>query len=212
MELEIGGTAQRFTIADIAVNAVRNTVLVDKAQLAGFLGTSPSANNLVYGMAEAPGADEVVTRAEKVALLERGMVSNNNSSRMKQVIGFLTGCFLIFLALLINFQDNTRDILILHLMGHPPGAIRKMLVDVYKPILLVLFLISVVPGILVANAIQMSLSVQTQDYMPFTITPLTILIAFVLVFLIYFVVQLSFTLGVSSIIKREEIPEYTSAE
>lgn len=210
--LEMAGVTSDFIVSGIAANAVTNTILLNKSQLAGLLGAAPGAYNLVYGMDAEPGADSVVTHAEKEELLQRGMVSNSSSSRMNQIIGFLTGCFLIYLALLINFQDNTRDILILSMMGHSPGAIRKMLVDVYKPIMLVIFVLCVPPAILVANAIQMSLSVQTQDYMPFTLTPWTILSAFVLVFAIYMVVQLSFTLGVKRIIAREEISGYISSE
>lgn len=55
------------------------------------------------------------------------------------------------------------------MIGHPIKDIRKMLIDVYLPVLWTVFLVTLVPSILLAKSIQKSLSISTNDYMPFGI-------------------------------------------
>lgn len=112
----------------------------------------------------------------------------------------------------MNYQDSTRDILILSLMGYRAKAIRKMLIDIYKPILWISFLLTLWPSIRIAQSVQRSLSVQTGDYMPFGTNALVILIAFALLHVIYFLVQTMFNMGIKRVILKEEVTEYTNAE
>ena len=170
-------------------------------QLTEILGIQTGAYNGVFSTDEMSG-DVVTNREQRIDTLNRNAVSNKISAVINQAVGVLVGAILIFLALYINFQDNTHDILILHMMGHRTKDIRKMLVDVYLPILWVSFIVTIVPSILLARSIQHSLSISTDDYMPLGVNVIVVIVAFALVSLIYWAVQATFSLGVKRIIAK----------
>lgn len=119
---------------------------------------------------------------------------------------------IVFLALHISFQDNIHDILILGMLGHHIKYIRKLLVDVYLPVLWIVFAITLAPSIILARTIQNSLSVSTNDYMPFGTNFLVIIIAFGLINIIYYGVQATFSLRIKRIIAKGEITDIIYAE
>lgn len=211
LQITIAGTPYSFAVADIAANATSGTVYMSGTELAELLGTSPVAYNGVYSKEPMPGG-EAVTKAQRIDDLNRNAVSNNISAIINQATGALVGAILIFLALYVNFQDNARDMLILSMMGHRIKSIRKMLVDIYRPILWVAFVVTLAPGILLARAIQHSLSISTNDYMPFGTDILVIAISFVLLNVIYWLVQALFGVGIKRTIAKEEISELVYAE
>jgi len=152
------------------------------------------------------------TKAERIDILNRNAVSNNISAVINQSIGGLIGVVLIFLALYISFQDNTRDMLILHLMGYKTKSIRKLLIDVYIPIVWTAFLLTIVPSIYLAKSIQESLSILINDYMPFGTNVIVIFTVLVLLNVIYWLVQSLFVFGIKQTIVKEEISEFIYAE
>jgi putative ABC transport system permease protein len=195
----------------IAANATSNCVYLAKDTLIKILNLPESSYNGVLSMEPLGNGGTVTTQSQKLEELDRASVSNRSSAVINQVIGCTVGCILLYLALLLNFQDSTRDILILHLMGFKAKDIKRMLINIYKPILWVSFFITLWPGILLAQTIQKSLSIQTGDYMPFQINILIIGVVFILLNVIYFMVQATFNSGIRRVIKKEEIPEYTNA-
>ncbi len=124
---------------------------------------------------------------------------------INQIIGCVSGCILIFLALLLNFQDNAKDMLILHSMGYRPKAIRKLFIDIYLPIVWVAFLIVILPSIYTAYSVQRSLSLQMGDYLPFQIGAVAVVGIFVLLNVVYIVVQYMFGFAVDRMVKRDNV-------
>ena len=110
-----------------------------------------------------------ISKEQVKQMLQRDATSNKTSAVINQVIGAIIGCILLFLALYLNFQDNQRDMSILSLLGYSQKEIRKMQVYVYRPIVWAAFMITLIPGILTARAVQKALSIAIQDYMPFGI-------------------------------------------
>jgi putative ABC transport system permease protein len=212
LDIDIAGTSHNFKVAGIAANAKSSCVYADAAELSRILGVSSGAYNGILSMEEISGGGTKITRSQRIDNLNRNAVSNNISAVINQVIGGVVGCILIFLALLVNFQDNTRDILILHMMGYQIKKIRKILIDVYRPIIWTFFLLTLGPGILIARAIQKSLSVSTGDYMPFGTNIIVFLLVFIILNIIYWLVQTVFTLGIKRIITKGEITVYNIAE
>jgi len=98
------------------------------------------------------------------------------------------------------------------MLGHHARDIRKLLTDVYLPVLWAAFVITLAPGMILARAIQNSLSVSTNDYMPFGINPLVIIIAFGLMNAIYYGVQAVFSLRIRRIMEKGEITDIIYAE
>lgn len=205
LELLINNKNYNFTISAVAENTKIKTVYVNRNELSKILNLNPSTYNKVLSINSLNSGGEEISRQEKMIELERGKVSNNNSSLINKIIAFLSGTFLIFLALYINFQNNTRDILILSLLGHSSKSIRQKLINIYLPILITVFLLGVIPSIFISKSIVMSLSLQTKDYMPFILNPFTIITCFIYTIIIYFVIQMLFSIGIRRMIKKDEI-------
>ena len=218
-EIRVNDQSMTLTVIDIAHNAESNTLYIHIDALTEMLGTEESAYNglfaeSLYTLTQIYMNDDtiVVSEEERLDHLEREAVSNNTSAVINQVIGAVVGCVLIFLALYINFLDNTRDMLILHMMGHKIKTIRKTLIDVYLPIVWISFFASLYPAIVIVRSIHRSLSITTKDYIPFTIDPLSLVIFFIILNILYLLVQSIFALFIKRIIAKENITEYTAFE
>jgi putative ABC transport system permease protein len=203
LTLKIADRNCNFAVAEIAVNAKSASIYVNAGELSQIMGIAAGSYNGIWSMEQAPRGGRTIEKAQHIEELKRNAVSNSTSAVINQVIGSVVGFILIFLALYVNFQDNTRDMLILHLIGYRPKAIRKMLIDVYRPIVCIFFLISIIPSIFIARSIQRSLSITTNDYMPFGTSIVVILLVFVFLNIIYWLVQTMFSLGIKRTIKKE---------
>lgn len=201
---ELAGIRRTFLVKDMAVNAKSNGIYMNGAQLAEILGVTAGAYNGVFCTDEMEG-DTVTAKSQRMDDLRRNAVSNQISGVINQSMGVLAGAILIFLALYVSFQDNTHDILILHMIGYRVKEIRKMLVNVYLPVLWAAFAVTLAPAILLAKSIQRSLSVSTNDYMPFGINLFLVIAAFILIHFIYFGVQITFGLGIKRLIGKKEL-------
>lgn len=207
----IADEQHQFIVGEIAANAQTNHIYMNGEQLTEILDIPAGSYNGAFSADKLKGGT-VTSKEQRIEELNRNSVSNKTSAIINQVTGVLVGIILIFLALHISFQDNTHDILILSMLGHPTKYIRKLLIDVYLPVLWVVFAITLTPSILLARAIQNSLSVSTNDYMPFGINLFVLIIAFVLMNLIYYGVQAAFSLRIKKIIEKEEITDIIYAE
>lgn len=206
LSVHIDDKKYEFLVSDIAVNAKSASFYGNGRELAHILGTAPGAYNGVLSIDYIKGGI-ATSKEQRIDDLNRDAVSNKISALINQATGGLVGAILIFLALYVNFQDNTRDILILHMMGYRIKEIRKLLIDVYLPIIWFAYIITLAPGILIAKEIQRSLSISTNDYMPFGTNGMVILIVFVSLNIIYWLVQVLFRLGIKRTIVKEEVTE-----
>lgn len=211
LTINISGASHNFTVTEIAENAKSASVYVNAEELAEILSIPSGEYNGLLSMDEVMDCEEMITKDQRIEKLNRNAVSNKISGVINQVIGCVVGAILIFLALIINFQDNTRDILILNIMGYRIKAIRKLLIDVYLPIVLFFFVMSIFPSILTAKAIQKSLSISTGDYMPFGTNIIVVFLVFAFLNIIYWIVKSISILGVKRVIAKEEISEYTNS-
>lgn len=209
--ITIADEQHQFIVGEIAANAQANHIYMNGKQLTEILGITAGSYNGVFSADKLKGGT-VTSKEQRIEELNRNSVSNKTSAVINQATGVLVGIIMIFLALHISFQDNTHDILILSILGHHAGYIRKLLIDVYLPVLWVVFVITIVPSMILARVIQNSLSVSTNDYMPFGINPLVIIIAFGLMNLIYYGVQAAFSLRIKNIIEKGEITDIMYAE
>lgn len=206
----IAGTEHQFTVAIISANAKTASVYVNPDELAEILGVFHGTYNGILGMDKGTEWKKVITKPQRIENLKRNAVSNRISAVINQVTGAVVGAILLFLALFMNFQDNIRDILILNIMGYRIKSIRRLLIDVYLPVLWFFFALSIVPGIMTAQAIQNSLSISTGDYIPFGINVTVIFLVFVLLNFIYCVVKSIFIFFIKNVIAKEEISSYTN--
>lgn len=211
LELLIGEKHISLIVDDIAVNAQARSVYINVQQLTEILGVPHGAYNGALSSAALSGGT-IIGHTERVDELNRNAVSNKVSAVINQATGVLVGAVLIFLALYLNFRDNTHDILILNLIGQRNRYIRKMLIDVYFPVMCAAFIITIFPSIALARSIQKLLSVSTDDYMPFGCNLLVIAAAFAAICLIYWGVMTVFNLGIRHVIAKGEIADAVYAE
>lgn len=196
----ISGRNYNYTVAGTADNAKSASVFVNAPQLSEMLEVPAGSYNGIWSMEKAVYGGNTEDKAQRIAGLEKNAVSNNTSAVINQTIGGVVGCILLFLAVYVNFQDNMNDIRILRLMGHGTKEIRSLLIDVYRPILWVAFLLTIVPGIFTAEAIQRSLSVTTGDYMPFSTKLPVVFLLFILLDIIYLLGKIVFSAGIGKVL------------
>lgn len=211
LAITIADEQYQFIVGEIAANAQTNHIYMNGEQLTEILGITAGSYNGVFSADKLKGGT-VTSKEQRIEELNRNSVSNKTSAVINQVTGILVGIILIFLALHISFQDNTHDILILSMLGHQAKYIRKLLIDVYLPVLWIVFVIILAPSMILARAIQNSLSVSTNDYMPFGINSFVIIIAFGLINIIYYGVQAAFSLRIKKNIEKGDITDIIYAE
>lgn len=190
---------REMTVSAIAWNAASDSIYMEKQTLETMCSFPSGAYNGIWSTAapdlqglDLPDTVVVQSHEEKLETLRRDLVSNRTSAVINQVMGCFIGCILLYLALLLNFQDSARDIRILRLLGYDAGTIRKMLIDIYRPVLWLAFILTLWPGILAVKAILKSLSLQIGDYIPFQTNAMVILGIFLMQNLVYWLVQFSF--------------------
>lgn len=179
-------------ISGISFNGEAGCAYINKNTLETLFGFGENSFNGIFSRENMFQQEEVTTNAERLDILERDTVSNRTSSVINQVVGCIVGCILMYLSLLVNFQDSARDISILSMIGIPGKEIRKLLLDIYRPILNGVFFLTLLPAIGIVKYILRSLSVQIGDYMPFQTNLWVIIGIFFLVNIIYSLVGLSF--------------------
>lgn len=206
--VSVGEEKRELKISGIAFNAKANWIYISKDELSELLSLPEDSYTGFLSMDNHFKGGTVITQEQKQDTLRRGSVSSQSSGLINQAIGCIVGCILLYLALLLNFQDSTRDILILHMMGHRPKSIRKTLIDIYRPVLWLSFFLTLLPAVQIVKSILQSLSIQTGDYMPFQTNLIVIAGVFVLQNVVYMLVQATFNLGIAKIIRKDTIASY----
>lgn len=211
LKINVLGTVQEFTVTDIAFNAKSSSIYINAGELSDIMGINGDAYNGILSI-EKINKGFSTSKAQRTDDLNRNAVSNNVSGMINQLIGCIVGAILIFLALYINFQDNIHDAMILHLMGYRIKNIRKIFVGAYTPIAWTAFFLTLIPSILLAVSIQKSLSISTNDYMPFGTNIIVILTVFIILNIICLIMQVMFGFGIKCTVKKEKITEMIYSE
>ncbi|MFO1446244.1 ABC transporter permease [Bacillus sp. Bva_UNVM-123] len=211
MTFMINGQVRIAVISHIAQNAEADTVYISKTQLAKWLNVPNDAYSGVWSKKLIKGDHaNVITKEQRLDELDQAAVSNRISGVINQVIGCVIGILLIYLVLLLNFQDSLKDILVLNLLGYSPKKINNMLITVYRPIIWIAFIIMLYPSIWMVKSIQKGLSIQTEDYMPFQTNLSIILAVFLIINMIYSIVQIFFHKKIRRIVKQEKTADYVN--
>lgn len=209
--LQIGEQQITAKVIDVAYNAKLKTVIFSRAFIVSQMGYSQTSFNGVLSCDNIyPNADLVIDNIAKNDELKRNKVSSQVSAVINQLVGVLSGMILMFLALFITFQYSTRDMMILGNLGHSNKEIKRLLINIFLPILIVGYIITAFPAVMVARAVQFSLSLQTGDYMPFSTNILVLLVGLIAVVAIYIVVQAIFSLAIKHTLKKKSILQYTN--
>lgn len=210
IEILVNNKNYKVKVAAIVKNAEINTIYLSETQLASILSLNkPIYNGILSNTIPKEYQNKfIITEKERLALLQKNNVSNRISAVINQLLGCVTGCLLLYLVILLNFQDCTRNILILNMLGYTAKSINKMLISIYKPIMNVAFVIMLPISIMVCQFIQKKLSIETGDYIPFQTNLIIIGGIWLLLNLLYHLIQLRFNDKVANIQTTEQTKKY----
>lgn len=156
IDILVNNKNYKVKVAAIVKNAEINTIYLSETQLASILSLDePIYNGILSNTIPKEYQNElIITEKERLALLQKNNVSNRISAVINQLLGCVTGCLLLYLVILLNFQECTRNILILNMLGYTAKSINKMLISIYKPLMNVAFVIMLPLSIIVCQFIQ----------------------------------------------------------
>ncbi len=194
LSAEYDGKEYTFKVKAVADNASMDSVYVNLGYWDRLNGDDPEAYNGIWchELPENTDGMKVLSYDDYLKQLDDANVSNRISAVIDQVLGCVFGLLLIFLVLLLNFQDNSLNFIYLRKLGYLRHEIRKMLVNIYFPIMIAAFIISVIPAVFTSKAILRMLSLQTGDYMPFVFSLPVFIYAFIILLVLYFAVLFMF--------------------
>lgn len=207
IHLIVKGETYSIPVVAIAENADLKTIYLSKQQLAEMLGQNSMSYNGVLTNGKLEDGD-VTTFEDKIATIQRGLTSNKASAVINQSIGVITGCLLIYLALLIGLNNNMKSILIFDLLGYNNREVNKVLLNPHMIIINIFFWLTLPIGVYAARAIQIMTSIQTGDYMPFQINIITVVYMLLILNLLCFLVRALFARKIKHIIYAERQAEF----
>lgn len=204
LSLQIGEQSLDCQVKEIAYNGEVGHVYMNKDTLAQVLGLPKEAYTGILSMENIKMPEsKVITKAQRLEALEREQVSNRVSAVINQVIGVIMGLMLLFLALLLNLQSCRKEILILKGLGYENKRIRGMLINIYGPMIVIAYGVTLWPAIQVVKGILRSLSIQIGDYMMFQTNVYVVIGCLILLGLLYYMVQFLFQFGINRMTKKE---------
>lgn len=193
--VNVGGKRADMLVSAVAFNAKTGWAYVSREELAAMLSRPADSYSGLLGTSQVFPDGETVTRTQKLEALDREMVSNRVSAVINEVIGCVAGCILLFLALFLNFQSSAEDIRILRLLGYRKKEIRRMLLDIYRPLVWASFFLSLLPALQITRRILRSLSIQIGDFMMFQTSFYVVCFIFIIINVLYDMVLALFDLG-----------------
>lgn len=113
-------TTNAFTVKVVADNAAMNNVYVNRDYWNALLQNPPGSYNGLWIKELPPELSNAYTMTYEayLAKLDDANVSNRISAVINQALGCVFGLLLIFLVLLLNFQDNTMNFVYLKKLGY----------------------------------------------------------------------------------------------
>lgn len=190
-------------ISAVCINGDFDSIYVPRNILSSWLNVPSNTYSGMLTNDSSHTADKnciISTLDEKLKSLENNAVSNKMSAVLDQLLGIVIACLLIYLVLLLNFHDNEHEMIILNLLGYKSNEIKRMLIDIYRPVFSVLFVISLPSSIIISEKIHKLISIQTSNFIPFSTNILFIIFTFIVINLIYSIVVLLFNKKVNNII------------
>lgn len=207
IHLTVEGESYTLPVSAIAMNADLKTIYLSKQQLATMLQQDSKAYNGVLTKRNVEGGTQT-TFEEKIDSIQRGLTSNKASAIINQSIGVITGCLLIYLALLIGLNNNIKSILIFDLLGYDKREVSRILLNPYLVVINIIMMLTLPIGIFAARSIQIMTSIQTNDYMPFQVNIITVVYMLLILNLLCLAVRVLFAIKIRRIINAEQQAEF----
>lgn len=237
ISITVGEASLPFHVCGIAENGEHFTVYTSREALAALLGVPEGSYNGIYAadhgsmfpfpnrenadmthtadtqspagtLLQAEDGFQVQSMAERRAELDKNNVSNRMSAVICQILGCVIGCLLLYLTVLLKFQEDTKNIFILDMLGYSAKQINGMFVSVYRPVLNIAFIILLLPAAEICKMIHRNLSLATNDYIPFQCNVLLIIAIWGLLNVLYSLIKYLFGLKINRVQKAGDTGRY----
>lgn len=194
----------------IADNGNTSSIYIKRTYFNKLIGNPANTYNGLWcnKLNDTLSKEQIETYSNYKKELQDNNVSNRVSAIINQVLACIFGVLLIFLVLLLNFQDNTNNFIYLRKLGYLHKEIKNMLINIYLPLILFTFVIMIIPSILTSQQILRMLSLQTGDYMPFISNIYVFLYALVILVFLYLAVIKIFDVKLKNTFNRIDLGEY----
>jgi putative ABC transport system permease protein len=192
-----------MSVFAIAENADNFTIYTSKNTLEALLNIHAGSFNGLYTnvLSDIPDTGHVQSINEREKQLEENNVSNRISAVICQMLACIIGCLLLYLTILLKFQEDTKSIFILDMMGYTSKQINQMFISVYRPVLNIAFILLLIPSIEICKTIHKTLSLATNDFIPFQSNVFIFLVILLLLNLLYSIIKYLFNFRISRIQK-----------
>lgn len=203
--LKLRGTSHTVTITDICSNGNTFVAYMSKEKLADILGVSADVHNGQFYSTSTIDASNnytnIITIDGEKAAAKADSSSNRSSAVINQIIAIISGFVMFYLAIQISFNDSERDIFIMNQLGYTEKDVFKKIIDVYKGLIIVFYLLTYPLGMYISKSIHVSISKQTNDYIPFSTNIFIFISGFILILICYEAIVYFFKLQMSKKLK-----------
>ena len=206
IKINLGNSSKELTVKAVANNGDYNTIYIKRSYFNKIVYKNQNVYNGMWSdtLPSTLKGATVNKYSDYVRELEKNNVSNKLSAVINQIFACVFGVLIIFLALLLNFQDNTENFKYLLKLGYLPKEIHNMLINIYFPIISAGFLSMILPSIFTSTKILNLLSLQTGDYMPFSTNIFIFLYSFIFLSILYFIILVFFNLQLKRSLKNRD--------
>lgn len=208
VDIKIKGQTYKETITNICNNGDAFMVYTSKEKLARMIGVSPKVHNGVFHSTNIKKVNDshinIITIEEEKAATKADSSSNKASAIINQVIAVISGLVMFYLAIQISFQDSEKDILILRQLGYSINKIFKMTIDVYKGLIIIIYFMTYPMSVYISKFVHVSISKQTNDYIPFSTNIIVFATGFILILICYELIVGCFKLQIRRKINKNQ--------
>lgn len=209
LTIQIDNTTLQYPISGFSYNGDPNTIYMNKSILTNDLHISSLVYNGIFSnqniLSTMSNPNEVQSTILDVHQAYEQQLTASSSSQLSaiinQVLGGVIAVVMLLLISLIIIEENRRNINLFQSIGYHPKEIKKLLINVYTPFLIVSYLISIPISAWIVVAILKNVSLSTNDFIPFVYNIWIALGIFLLIFVIY---QMVIGLSCYSLFKKNQ--------
>ena len=194
----------------IADNGNTSSIYIKRTYFNKLIGNPANTYNGLWcnKLNDTLSKEHIKTYSSYKKELQNNNVSNRMSAIINQILACVFSVLLIFLVLLLNFQDNINNFIYLRKLGYLHKEIKNMLINIYLPLILFTFVVMIIPSMLTSQQILRMLSLETGDYMPFNSNIYVFLYALVILVFLYLVVIKIFDVKLKNTFNRIDLGQY----
>ena len=192
-EVEVSGEIELIEIPVMGVNASFNGPIIyyDKDRVNDILGFDSGSFNGKYTLEQpSPDEDAFVQSVFSIDDLKENMISFMNITQQIMLVFVVVGSIIAIAILIIIsnliIEENKSIISLMKVLGYEEREISSILLNIYTPIVVVVYFLSVVAGLFLLKGLMSYLAKVMSVAFPVSITWIQVGIGLVILLIVYF--------------------------